>query len=196
MTYVLIELDAGGDPCLLDDRRGFCTIENLTCREVGDPNRREIVTMQLPNGEQAELQLIHVAITFEVTVTIEGTNGVCVSGPVEWTIYDQVIICAPPATVIACSVELSDCAVDLECRNGSLTSVILRLLLNNNLQTQTGATVRLSGFPSAARGNEMELQQEEQLCVNVTRVLDWVQLCREKEIVIDVERLTFRCNFG
>ncbi|RDY67621.1 PEGA domain-containing protein, partial [Halobacillus trueperi] len=194
-TYVRIELEAG-DPCLLENRMGLCTIDNLTCRETGDPTHRENVTVQLPNGEQVELQLINVAITFDITITIEGTNGVCVSDPVQRTICNQVLMCAPQETIIHCSVALSDCTVDLECRNGRLSSVILRLFWNQSLQTQTDATVRLGGTLNSARGKEVEVQQETYICVNVTRVLDWIQSCVEKEIFIDVERLTFRCNFS
>ncbi|MFQ3545546.1 carboxypeptidase regulatory-like domain-containing protein [Halobacillus rhizosphaerae] len=195
-TYVRIELEVG-DPCLLENQRGFCTIENLICHETGNPTQRENVTVQLPNGEQVELQLINVAITFDVTITIEGTNGVCVSDPVQRTICNQVLMCAPPDTNIHCSVALSDCIVDLECRNGSLSSVILRLFWNQSLQTQTDATVRLGGTLNSARGKEVEEQQyETDICVNVTRVLDWIQICVEKEIIIDGERLIFRCNFS
>ncbi|QAS52292.1 carboxypeptidase regulatory-like domain-containing protein [Halobacillus litoralis] len=195
-TYVRVELDGGGDPCSLDDRRGFCTVENLTCWEVGNPNRRENRSVQLPSGDQVMLQVINVAMTFDVTITIEGTNGVCVSDPVQRTIYNQVLMYAPQDTVIHCSVALSECTLDLECRNGNLSSVILRLFWNQSLQTQTDATVRLDGTFNSARGEEVEAQREGDICISVTRVLDWIQVCVEKEISIDVERLIFRCNFS
>ncbi|MBN9654118.1 carboxypeptidase regulatory-like domain-containing protein [Halobacillus sp. GSS1] len=194
-TYVRIDVSPG-DPCLLENQVASCEVENISFKEVGNPEDRESVRVSLPNGEEVELKKIAIAISLNMTLIIEGSNGVCVSEPVERIICHQVVMYAPPGTVISGSVTGSKCQVDLECRNGNLEAVILRLLLNQSLQTQVNATIQLNGSSSVMGVSEVEPQEAGPVCVNVTRVLDWVQSCIEKEIRIRSGEIAFNCSIS
>ncbi|WP_281658304.1 carboxypeptidase regulatory-like domain-containing protein [Halobacillus sp. Cin3] len=187
-TYVREEL-AFSDPCILNQRKASCTVENLNCREISDPNNREVVLVNLPNGEEVPLEMVRIVTNFDITITIIGTDGICVSDPVEHCVYHQVLMCAPRGTVIDCSVAVAGCQVELVCRNGRLNNVVLGLLLEQNLQSQMSGVIHIEQIDRSG-----EIKQREG-CIRVTRVLDWVRACVEKEIIISGEGLTFSCGF-
>ncbi|MBX0356899.1 carboxypeptidase regulatory-like domain-containing protein [Halobacillus sp. Nhm2S1] len=194
-TYVREELQIV-DPCVLDAPRAFCRLSNMVLREQGDPGNRESIWVQLPAGEEIEIQKITVATTFDIVITVEGTNGRCVSAPMQRTVCNQVLLCAPPSTEIKGTVSPNQCQVDLVCTNGNLNAAILHLQYYQSLQTQMDATIHTNGQVHSSRNDDMQTLHEKGICLNVTRVLDWIQSCIEREIRISADELKFACDFN
>lgn len=108
--------------CFLSDKDGNRIDPNeksksFLCMEISPQDKRQDVTVTLPNGDEVTLQRVKVLVKGFVTVEILDANDmvICESRPIPFATAQTFILCAPDGTELDCHVNFFECDATLVC---------------------------------------------------------------------------------
>ncbi|MFZ0475122.1 MAG: hypothetical protein WAM18_06605 [Halobacillus sp.] len=116
--------------CYLTDAAGS-PVDEISCEEQGD---REDISVQLPGGEQVTLQKVMISKQAFVVVEVEDDDTLCVSEPIPFCFFENVILCAPAGTEVVCSVTEFDCQACVNCLDGAFESLDINFAICQSIQ--------------------------------------------------------------
>ncbi|MDQ0861156.1 hypothetical protein [Bacillus sp. V2I10] len=108
--------------CFLSDKDGDRIDPNeksksFLCMEISPLDKRQDVTVNLPNGDEVTLQKVKVLVKGFVTVELLDANDMvlCESEPIPFATAQTFILCAPDGTELDCHVNFFECDATLVC---------------------------------------------------------------------------------
>ncbi|MCD5325388.1 MULTISPECIES: hypothetical protein [Pontibacillus] len=200
--------------CFLSDEEGNpVRTDAITCEEVGD---REDVLYTLPDGQEVTLQNVFIQKQGFVVVEINGEDGGCLSNPIPFMLFEQLLLCAPQGTEVECEATKFRCRASVVCRNGEFISVKLWIETCQNVQVVAETCLEIEGRVCAPR----PLMEPEQTCLPLTKksskpmisgtwkspsqkyphairankVYDWVIFNQKEERTIPADEVDFTCS--
>lgn len=200
--------------CFLSDEEGDpVRPDAITCEEVGD---REDVLYTLPDGQEVTLQNVSIQKQGFVVVEISGEDGGCVSNPIPFMLFEQLLLCAPEGTEVECEATKFKCRASVICRNGEFVSIKLWIETCQDVQVVAETCLELEGRLCAPR----PLIEPEQSClphtekssnpmisgtwkspsqkyphaIHANKVYDWVIFNQKEERTVPADEVDFTCS--
>ncbi|TYR81608.1 carboxypeptidase regulatory-like domain-containing protein [Priestia megaterium] len=186
------------NPCDLINPVAACKVVNLVCKELR-PSKRKTIQVLAKNGSYHFLQLIHLAITANVIITITGENGSCVSEPYQFVLHERIALYAPEGTKISSHVAITNCNAQLVCvpDEERVKVVVLSLEYNQHILSEVNAVIEVTGVaisPRQAHINYIGKGKSETMCIRASKVLDSVKIGKQREMQLNAEQILFTCE--
>lgn len=178
---------------------------SILCKEV--PGSRNDVLVNLGFEEEVILQEIALTKSGFVVIEIEGEEGVCVSNPIPFTLYEELLLCAPEGTSVDCEITSFVCQPRVICQNGEFTSVKLWIDTCQSIQTKFETLIELNARLSLPRplikpSKEMmsyntsnsNFNQRIPHCIRANKVYDFINVRNTSEVSVNRENVDFTCT--
>ncbi|WP_345239283.1 hypothetical protein [Pontibacillus salipaludis] len=197
--------------CVLTDENGIpndpTNSGSIVCEEI--PGSRKDVLVNLESGEEILLQEIALTKKGFVVIEIEGEEGVCISNPIPFTLYEELILCAPEGTSIDCEITRFNCQARVICQNGEFVSVKLWIETCQSIQTKLETSFELNARFCSPRplirsskekmsfntsNSNSNQNQMKPHCIRTNKVYDYVNIRNTTELTVGAEDIDFICS--
>ncbi|MFB1051808.1 hypothetical protein ACEWET_12845 [Paraliobacillus sp. JSM ZJ581] len=149
MAVLCDVLNSGGIvSCYLSNSNGepidpFDSSSNV-CREIKrNSNEREDVPVTLPSGKEVTLQKVVIQKSGYIVIKVSNEMDTCLSDPIPFHKVENLLLCAPKGTDIACKITDFNCSATINCQNNNYRSVQVHLDICQSIQSVTDTTIEV-----------------------------------------------------
>ncbi|WP_345242663.1 hypothetical protein [Pontibacillus salipaludis] len=203
--------------CYLSDEAGNPVLPNaIICEEVAD---REEIPYILPDGQEVTLQRVSLQKQGFLVVEVNGDEGGCVSNPLPFTLFEQVLLCAPEGTEVQCEVTNLNCRARVICANGEFVSIKLWVETCQDIQVTAETCLEIEArtcpprpliepfeqpylpqsitnkSPIHSKRRPPQFAAPKYLhAIHASKVYDWVYLKQKEQIMVSAGEVDFTCS--